>query len=82
MIKSRRLCPFRGVNEQKLASFRGRDPIPEAIIRLPRRSNAGTKYQRVRVVRHPLFGPRVIRRGERAWRIGLLGHDGRRNNED
>ena len=79
MIKGRRPCPFRGVNQQELAAFRGRDPIPEAIIRLPCWSHAGAKDERVCVVRHPLFSSCVIRRGERARRIGLLGHDGKCN---
>src|SRR5437868_14574822 len=83
MIKGRSLCPFRGVNEQKFAAFRGRDPIPEAFIALPRRSNAGTKYERVSVVRHPLLGPRIIRGGESAWSVAaLLGRYGKRNPED
>ena len=83
MIKDWCAGSFRGLDEQKLAAFRGGDPIPEAFIGHPCRSHTGTKHERVRVVRHPLLGPRVIRKGERAWRIAaLLGHGGKRGREE
>ena len=76
MIESWRASPFPGIYKQELQSLRGRDPIPESLVRQPGRAHAGVEYQRRRVVAHHFLGARVVRSREGAKRLAALLGDG------
>ena len=60
----------RRIDQHRLLSVFGRRPVPEAIVREPRRADAAVQNEWRRVVRHEPLGARVIRARERPRRLG------------